>query len=77
MEDSKKGGEMKYNLTRYNPGDRVILGRDEDGHPHVEGVIIEKLPKMVKVRFEEDNYYFGKPQSRWLSANQWWVVSKV
>ena len=67
---------MKYNLTRYNVGDRVILAKDEDGYPRVEGEIIAKVPKMVKVRLE-DNSYFSKPNERWLSAKEWWVITKL
>ena len=67
---------MKYNLTRYNVGDTVILGKDENGYPRVEGEIIAKAPKMVKVRLV-NNSYFGEPNERWLSAEGWWVIAKL
>lgn len=65
----------KYNLTRYHIGDRVILGKDENGYPFLEAEILAKLPKMAKVRLE-DNSYFNKPNERWLSADDWWVIAR-
>lgn len=67
---------MKYNLTRYNVGDKVILAKDKDGYPSIEGEIIAKVPKMVKMRLE-NNSYFGEPNERWLSAEKWWVIARL
>lgn len=65
-----------YNLTRYRIGDRVIVGKDDDGYPHLEGKIIDKAPRMVKLHFE-NNHYFGSAQDRWLCAAEWHVITRI
>ena len=67
---------MKYNLTRYNIGDKVLLAKEESGYPRIEAEIIAKAPKLVKVHLE-DNSYFGQPQDRWLSADEWCVIARL
>ena len=64
-----------YNLTRYKVGDRVIVGKEADGYPHQEVVIIEKAPRMVKVQTQDGSYW--RKAQRWLSAFNWFVVVKL
>lgn len=66
----------KYNLTRYEVGDVVLLGKDPNGYPHIQATIMAKIPKHIKVRLI-NNSYFGKPNIQWLSADEWWVVQKI
>ena len=65
-----------YNLTRYKVGDKVIVGKETGGYPNLEGEIINKAPRMMKLCFEK-NHYFGSAQERWLSANEWYVITRI
>lgn len=67
---------QKYNLTRYHIGDKVVIGKEPSGYPNLEVTILALAPKMAKVE-SIDNHFWGQSQIRWLSAKEWWVVTKI
>ena len=67
---------MKYNLTSYPIGTRVIVSNGDNLY-FEEVKIINKAPRMVEVLTSPNSYWSKEPINKWLHAGIWYIVTKV